>query len=105
VRHAGTCGNKSFKRFDFAQKMTTATCRPQQILLVFPTPVHGHQNIEMGQLNGVQKLGVFQSGKTCIPHGLTIVSGEGISQPLINTFVDENAHLGPCGGQELSGLL
>src|SRR5215472_4507131 len=24
---------------------------------------------------------------TCIPHGLTIVSGEGISQPLINTFV------------------
>lgn len=25
---------------------------PQQILLVFLTPVHGHQNIEMAQLNG-----------------------------------------------------
>ena len=98
-------GQQVLQAIRFRAENDDSDAPARQILLVFPTPVHGHQNIEMGRLNGLQKIAVFQSRKTCIPHGLTIVLGEGTSQPLINAFVDENAHLGPCGGQEFSGLL
>lgn len=59
LRHAGTCGNKSFKRFRFRAEDDDGDIPPRQILLVFPTLVHGHQNIEMGQLHGLQKIAVF----------------------------------------------
>lgn len=59
LRHAATFGNKSFKRFRFRAEDDDGDIPPRQILLVFPTLVHGHQNIEMGQLHGLQKIAVF----------------------------------------------
>jgi len=63
-------------------------------LLVFDTLVHGQENIEIGCFRGFEKLAVAQSSESCVPGCLAIVTGQRAAESLIDTFVDQNAHLG-----------
>jgi hypothetical protein len=63
-------------------------------LLVFDTLVHGQENIEIGCFRGFEKLAVAQSSESCVASRLAIVTGQRVPESLIDTFVDQNAHLG-----------
>ncbi len=93
ARQVGTCGNRSFRRFDFVRKMIIAILRPVKFLLVFDTLIHGKKNVEFGCLRRCNKVAIFQSGQSSVTGCLAIVLRQRVPESLIDTFVDQNAHL------------
>ncbi|MGB9435368.1 MAG: hypothetical protein WBQ89_24180, partial [Candidatus Acidiferrum sp.] len=43
-----------------------------------------------------KKLTIRQTGQSSVPGCLAIVTGKRVPDSLIDTFVDQNAHLGTC---------
>jgi len=54
------------------------------------------QNVELGCFGGREKVAVFQSRQSGLTCRLAVVAGQMIPQALIQAFVNENAHSGPC---------
>jgi hypothetical protein len=67
-----------------------------QILLVFDTLIHGKENVEFGCLRRCKKLAIFQSSQSSVTGCLAIVIRQRVPESLIDTFVDQNAHLWTC---------
>jgi len=65
-------------------------------LLVFETLIHGKENVEFGCFRRYKKLTIIQSSQSSITGSLAIVTGQRVAESLIDTFVDQNAHLGTC---------
>ena len=65
-------------------------------MLVFDSLIHGRENVEPGCFRGIKKVAILQSGESGIAGCLAIVAGQGVPESLINTLVDQNAHLGTC---------
>jgi hypothetical protein len=64
-----------------------------QILLVFDTLIHSKENVEFGCLRRCKKLAIFQSSQSSVTGCLAIVIRQRVPESLIDTFVDQNAHL------------
>jgi hypothetical protein len=62
-------------------------------LLVFDTLIHGKENVEFGCLRRCNKVAIFQSGQSSVTGCLAIALRQRVPESLIDTFVDQNAHL------------
>src|SRR5260370_67217 len=65
-----------------------------QILLVFDTLVHGKEDIEFACFRSGKKVAVLQSRESSVTGRLAMVTGQRVAESLIDTLVDQNAHLG-----------
>jgi hypothetical protein len=62
-------------------------------LLVFDALIHGEKNVEFGCLCGLEEVAILKSCQSRVAGCLTIVTGQLIAESLIDTFVDQDAHL------------
>jgi hypothetical protein len=62
-------------------------------LLVFDTLIYGEKNIELRCFRGRKKLAIFQSDQSGVTGCLAIVTRQGVPESLIDTLVDQDAHL------------
>lgn len=53
--------------------------------------IHSHQNIKMGRICCGEKITIFETRKSGVPHCLTFVGWKGIPKALIGAFIDEDA--------------
>jgi hypothetical protein len=67
-----------------------------QILLVFNALIHGKENIKFGRFRRLEKFTIFQPRQSGVTSCLAVVGRQRIPESLINTFVEQNAHLGTC---------
>jgi hypothetical protein len=56
--------------------------------------IDGEKNVESGYFRSGKKVAILWSSKSRVAGGLAIVSGERVAESLIDTLVDQNAHLG-----------
>jgi len=61
---------------------------------VFNTLIHGEENIEFGCFRSGKKVAILQSCESSVTGRLAMVTGQGVAESLIDTLVDQNAHLG-----------
>jgi hypothetical protein len=66
-----------------------------EILLVSGTLIDGEQQRKPRGSGGFDQLAVLESRYAGVTSRLTIVIGKGVTQSFIDTFIDENSHLGP----------
>lgn len=62
-------------------------------MLVFDTLIDGEENVEFGFFRGVKKVAIFQSCESNVTDCLAIVTGQSVPESLVDTLVDQNAHL------------
>ena len=65
-------------------------------MLVFDSLIHGKENVEPGCFRGGKKVAILQSGQPGVTGRLAIVARQKVPESLIDTFVDQNAHLRTC---------
>jgi hypothetical protein len=63
-------------------------------LLVFDSLIHSQENVEFCCFRCCKKIAIFQSCESGVTGGLAIVTGQIVSEPFVDTFIDQNAHLG-----------
>lgn len=63
-------------------------------MLVFDPLIHGQEDIESCRFRCCEKIAIFQSGESGVTGCLAIVTGQIVSESLVDTFIDQNAHLG-----------
>jgi hypothetical protein len=66
-----------------------------QILRLGYALIDRQQNIETGCFGRRGKVAIFESRQPGVTRRLAVVTGQKIPQPLVNAFVDQNAHSGP----------
>jgi hypothetical protein len=71
--------------------MTIAIFRP--VRFCWYTLIDSKENVEFGRLRRYKKLAIFQSSQSSVTGCLAIVLGQRVPESLIDTFVDQNAHL------------
>jgi hypothetical protein len=92
-----------FKAIRFGTQNHDRNFSASQILLVLDTLIHGEENIESGWFRRRQKFAIPHPSQSGITSSLAVVGWERIPKPLIETFVEQNAHLG-ARKQEMLGL-
>jgi hypothetical protein len=58
--------------------------------------IHGEENVKFGYFRCCKKLTIHESSQPSVAGRLAIVTGQSVPESLIDTFVDQNAHLGTC---------
>lgn len=58
--------------------------------------IYGEENVKFGCFRCCKKLTIHQSSQSSVAGCLAIVTGQRVPESLIDTFVDQNAHLGTC---------
>ena len=56
--------------------------------------IHGEEHVKFGRFRCRKKLPILQSSQSSITGCLTIVTGQAVPEPHIDSFVDQDAHLG-----------
>ena len=67
-----------------------------EVLLVFDTLIHGEEDVKSACFRCRKKVAILQPCESSVTGSLAIVTGQIIPESLIDTFVDQNAHLGTC---------
>ncbi|MFI5097332.1 MAG: hypothetical protein ACHQT6_05090 [Candidatus Acidiferrales bacterium] len=65
-----------------------------EVLLIFDALIHGEEDVKSGCFRCRKKVAIFQTCQTSVTGSLAIVTAQGVPESLIDTFVDQNAHLG-----------
>jgi hypothetical protein len=74
-----------------------------QALFKFESPINGKEHIKFRGFRCGKQGAVFQSCEAGVASSHDFVAGKQISHPFVNTFINQDAHLGACG-QELAGF-
>ena len=70
-----------------------------QILLVFDALIQGEKGIEFGAFCGCEEVAIFQAGQPSVADSLAVLAGQVIASSLVDTLVDQDAHLGVRNGR------
>ncbi len=89
-----------FQPVRFRAKNYDSDASSSQVLLVFDALVHGEENVKFGGFRCRKKFAVLETCESSVTRGLAIVVREIIPESLINTFIEQNSHLG-AGEQEV----
>ena len=71
-------------------------------MLVFDTLIDSQENIKFGRFRRVKELAILPSSQPSITDCLAIVAAQQGPESLIDTFIDQNAHLGTSEQKLLS---
>jgi hypothetical protein len=58
--------------------------------------IDGEENVEFGCFRNGKKVAILESREASVTSGLAIVIGQRVPESLIDTFVEQNAHLRTC---------
>jgi hypothetical protein len=64
---------------------------------VFDALIHCEKNVKFGDFGCYEQLAILESGQSGVTGCLAIVIGQEIPESLVDTFIDQNAHLGTSG--------
>jgi hypothetical protein len=63
-------------------------------LLVFDTLIDSKENVKLGRFRRLKKLAILPSSQSCVTDCLAIMAAQRVPESLVDTFIDQNAHLG-----------
>ena len=67
LRRLGTKGRRSANRFDLARRIRNRDAPAREILLVFQSFIHGHEDLEAVALREIEQGAVLLARKSCFP--------------------------------------
>ncbi len=65
-------------------------------MLEFDSLIRGEENVEFACFRSGKKVTILESGQSSVTGCLAIMTGQRVPESLIDTLVDQDAHLGTC---------
>ena len=96
---SGDKGKEVFETTRLRAKNDDGDLSADQILLVFDALIQGEKGIEFGAFCGCEEVAIFQAGQPSVADSLAVLAGQVIASSLVDTLVDQDAHLGVRNGR------